>query len=305
MAKKSAVKNPEKASDGAKNWVVATSSDGTVQITYTLPYSLIKKEEDKVIAEYKSKVAVPGFRKGMAPDSKVREQIPENARIEHTLEHILPGLLARTIQEDKLKLAIYPKFQLIKANPGEDWQVLATSCTIPEVDLGEYKKELSGAAQASALWTPDKGKPTEKPKEPTREEKEQLAISTLLQTVKVVIPKILIDEEVNMRLSKLLERIEKLGLSLEQYIASLGKSIDDLRKDYEDQARNALTLDLALSQIAIKDNISVEEKEIDAAITATTADPKLAEHLSTPEQKDSIRAVLTKRKALDTLISYL
>jgi hypothetical protein len=37
----------------------------------------------------------------------------------------------------------------------------------------------------------------------------------------------LIDEEVNSRLSKLLERIEKLGLTLESYLSSIGKTAQD------------------------------------------------------------------------------
>ena len=98
MAKKLSTQKPTekpkkeaKASSNSKNWVVAKASDGTIQITYTIAYSLIKKEEDKTIEEYKSKVAVPGFRKGMAPASKVRAQIPQNELVEHTLSHILPG----------------------------------------------------------------------------------------------------------------------------------------------------------------------------------------------------------------------
>ena len=213
--------------------------------------------------------------------------------------------MVKTIKEEGLKLAIYPKFQLVKADPNEDWQVLATTCIVPQVVLGEYKKELAGAARSSALWTPEKGKPEEKPKEPTREEKEQLALSTLIKTVKVEIPKVLIDEEVNLRLSRLLERIEKLGLSLEQYLASTGKTVDQLRAEYENQAKEALIIDLALNEIAHKEGVEVKDSEVEATIAASAADPKLAERLSTPEQKDSIRAVLTKRKALDTLISYL
>jgi len=45
----------------------------------------------------------------------------------------------------------------------------------------------------------------------------------LLRNIKIEIPKLLIEEEVNTRLSQLLERIEKLGLDLEKYLQTIGK----------------------------------------------------------------------------------
>src|SRR4030043_356465 len=137
---------------------LARSSDGTIQITFTIPFSDIKKYM------------------------------------------ITP--------------AIYPKIELISAEEEKDWQIRAITCELPDVDLGNYKRELSDKKKTSVIWTPGKDKKDDT-NTPTREEKEQEVIKTLLENIKVNISKVLIDEEVNSRLSKLLERIEKLGLSLE------------------------------------------------------------------------------------------
>ena len=137
------------------------------------------------------------------------------------------------------------------------------------------------------------------------QEKEQEVMKTLLSQVSTKIPRILIEEEVNTRLSNLLERLEKLGLSLESYLSSTKKSANDLRTDYENQAKEPPTLDLILNKVAEKENILVKKEEIDLAINAAKADEKLAKELDTPERRKFIEVILKRRKALDSLISLI
>ncbi|OGM56298.1 hypothetical protein A3E46_02395 [Candidatus Woesebacteria bacterium RIFCSPHIGHO2_12_FULL_46_16] len=283
---------------------IAKTEDGSVQITFDIPFELISEAREETLKEYAESVDVPGFRKGKAPIEEIKKRVPEASVIEHTLGHILPKALGQAITEGKLKLAIYPKFELIRAKEGENWEVRAVSCEIPEVSLGDYKKVITGSGRAKAIWTPEKGSPKEQ-KGPSKEEKEQEIIKVLLETVKVAIPKILIEEEVNARLSSLLERIEKLGLNLEGYLGSLGKTADGLRTEYEAQASGSISLDLILTAVAREEKIQIKEAEIDAAIKAASADPKIGERLNTPEQRRVIAGVLARRAALDSLTALL
>ena len=306
--------NTEKSS---ANSVIAKSDDGTIQITFTIPYTDINEAQEGVAKEMGKDIEVPGFRKGMAPTSKVIDHVSKQTLLEKTLSKILPKLVAGAINEHKITPALYPKFELVKAVEGEDWQIRAVTCELPKIELGDYKKEISGAARAKSLWTPSSAKvidpevqtrraTADKPdKELTREEKEQEVIKILLEKVNLKIPHILIDEEANSRLSKLLERIEKLGLSLESYLASIGKTADMIRNEYKAQAKNAIALDLILTEIASKENITVDPKEVDAAIDASKADPKLAKDLDTPERRRFIEVILKRRKALDLLIALI
>ena len=281
---------------------LAKTQDGGVQITFTIPFEIISQTREEALTEYAKDIEVPGFRKGKAPIEKVRERVPAGSLIEHTLSHLLPKALAEVINKEKVRPAIYPKFELIKAEEGEAWQVRAVTCEVPVVNLGDYKKVISGALRAKSIWTPGKG---EKPKERSKEEKEQEIIKTLLESVKVEIPKLLIDEEVNARLSNLLEKIERLGLTLDGYLASVGKTTDSLRAGYEIQAKNTIALDLILTTIAQEEKIDTKETEVDAAIAAASADPKVSERLNTPEQRRLIRGVLARRAALDSLSALL
>lgn len=296
------IKSPKETISSSST--VARSDDGTIQITFTIPYSDINKVQEEVAQEIGKDIEVPGFRKGMAPISKIIDHVSKQSLLEKTLSKILPRLVADAINEHKITPSIYPKFELVKAVEGEDWQIRAITCELPKIELGDYKKEISGIARAKSLWTPGKSNEKDK-KEPTREDKEQEVIKILLEKVNLKVPHILIDEEANSRLSKLLERIEKLGLSLESYLASIGKTADVLRNEYESQAKSAIALDLILTEIASKENIIVVPKEVDAAIDASKADPKLAKDLDTPERRRFIEVILKRRKALDSLIALI
>lgn len=281
-------------------WVIAREDNGNIQITFTIPFSIVKAAQEDVIKEFAKDTEIPGFRKGMAPLDKVAAKIPQNTLVEHSLSHVLPKALAESITENKLQIAIYPKFELISAEEGKDWQIRGITCELPKVELEGYKKAIEGALRADSIIVPGKEK-----KERTREEKENLAIKTLLETVKIDIPQILIDEEVGSRLSNLLGRLEKLGLALESYLASIGKKVEDLRADYTKQAKEAISLDLILTKIAEEEKISVDQKEIEGALEMSQVDPKAKDTNSNEieNKKRLMESILKRRKALDFLIN--
>lgn len=272
----------------------ARESNGNIQITFTIPFSLIQKAQEETLEEMAKDVEVPGFRKGSAPISKVREKVSQNSLIEHSLGHILPKALGEVIDKEKLKLAIYPKFELIKAEENDAWQIRGITCELPDVELGDFKKFIPGEIRAASLK-----------KELTKEEKEGVVIKALIDNIKINTPQILIEEEADSRLSNLLARIEKLGLTLEGYLSSVGKSAQDLRADYSVQAKEAIALDLTLSKVAEVEGVKVEPKEIDNAMAVSDASQsqEASAKRDVESKKRLIESTLRRRKALDFLVS--
>jgi FKBP-type peptidyl-prolyl cis-trans isomerase (trigger factor) len=302
--KKNTTKKQDKPKLNKTNTTMAKSEDGTIQLTFIIPFKKIKKAREEAAEKLGKNVEIPGFRKGKAPVDKVMDHVSQNALLEQTLSGILPKLLGEAINEHKIQPAIYPKFELVKAKEGEAWEVRATTCELPKVDLKDYKKALISESKSSEIWTPEKGDP-EKKKEPSREEKEQLVIKTLMETVEVKVPHILIDEETNSRLSRLLERLEQMGLTLESYLGSIGKKAEDLRKQYENQAQEAIKLDLVLNEVAKEEDIKVKDDQIEAALKAASADPNVAKNKQSEQQKRLIESVLRRKAALDKLTSLI
>lgn len=268
--------------------VFAREGNGNIQITFTIPYPLIKKAQEETIEEMAKDIEIPGFRKGNAPLAKVAEKIPQATLIEHSLGHILPVALGQAIEEHKLKIAIYPKYELIKANQGENWEVKAVTCELPEVNLGDYKKLIAGEVRAASLK-----------KELTKDEKEQTVIRALTQ-IKIDIPQILIEEEATSRLSTLLSRLEKLGVALESYLSSTGKKVEDLRAEYAAGAKEAISLDLILNKVAEAEGLKVEPKEVEQALAVSQA---TAPHEDIEGKKRLLESILKRRHALDFLMS--
>ena len=283
---------------------VAKEADGTIQITFSLPWVLVKKAREAVVADLAKDVEVPGFRRGKAPVAKAEGKIPLETVIQKVVGGLLPKALGEAITKNRLKLAIYPHIHVLKADADEPWQVVAETCELPQIPLGNYKEVVRGAVKAKEIWTPEKGT-KEKEKELSREEKQQEGIKVLLSSIKINIPKILIEEEVNGRLTNLLDRIEKLGLTLEGYLASLGKTPENLRGEYKKQAEETIALDLILDKIGEEEGIKITEGQIDEVITASAADPSLRDKLNAPEQRRLISGVLRRRSSLDSLTSLL
>lgn len=270
--------------------VIARESNGNIQITFTIPFEEIKKGKEETLKEFAKDTEIPGFRKGMAPIEKVAQKVPESQIIEHTLSHILPKALAESVTENKLKIAIYPKFELISAEENKDWQIRGITCELPEITLGDYKKDVAGALRADSIVVP--GKDTKE--EATREKKEGEAIKAVLESVKVEVPAVLIEEEADSRLSSLLARLEKLGLALEGYLAQIGKKPEDIRADYAKQAKDAISLDLILNKIAEEENINVSEKEVETALQMSQA--------TNPNQKESEEEIVNRKRYLESIL---
>lgn len=273
---------------------LAREGDGTIQITLTLPAALVQKTEGEALAEVGRDLEVSGFRKGKAPLSKVKAATPRETLIKKILGKLLGKAIGDASIEHKIKPALYPRIEVLKASEGEDWEVRATTCELPKINLGNYQEVIKGLGKAKAT-----------PKELPREEKEQLVIKTLLETVKFTIPKILIEEEVEDRLAQLLDKIDKLGLSLEGYLGSLGKTVEQLRAEYQEQAKNTIALELILEAIAQEQKVVISEKQVDEVINAAKADPSLKNKLDNPQQRRVIASVLRRRGSLDSLVKLM
>jgi FKBP-type peptidyl-prolyl cis-trans isomerase (trigger factor) len=263
--------------------------DGTVEITFAVPWEEISVAREKTALEMGKNVTVPGFRVGKAPLDRLMSHLPADQLLERALSSILPVHLAKAITEHNVKPAIYPRFELLHAHEGQEWTVLATTCEIPEFKLGNYKKDVVEALKAL-------------PKEASVDEKQNAALIAFGKTIDVKVPHILVEEEANGRLSNLLSRIEKLGMSLENFLASQKKTAPELRAEYESQAENTLKMELSLMKLAADEKIVVSEQDVTDFIAVAQL-PEQKTDADRDSQISMVQSILTKRKAIEFLAS--
>jgi len=255
--------------------------NGGIEIIFTIPGNLIISTKNDALKEFAKTAVISGFRKGMAPIAKVEAITNDEKLTEHILSHLLPQTFSESVIEYKFNSAIYPKYEAIKITSSKnvstetEWQIKAITCELQKVILPKnYKGKLK------------------------RDQKDQtILIKSLIEVVRLEIPKMLVDEEVNARLSQVLERIEKLGLTLEGYLKSVGKTAETLRAEYEIQAKEAISMELILNEVANQEKIEVTEKEIDEFIKTTGEDLNKVEK----NQRNILKRVILRRSALDKL----
>jgi trigger factor len=272
------------------------------EVLVTLPWLEIKKAQEKEVVEARERLEIKGFRKGKAPENLVVEALGPQRLLELTLQAVVPDYYQKAVSELKLKPILTPKVQLVNAKENEDWQIKFTACEEPTVDLGNYQEEIRKLKASKQIWTPGKAGQPEKEKTEKEGQEERLnrAIDFLLKNVKVEICNLLVEEEVTRRLSELLEQTQKLGLTIDQYLNSLGKTVEQIREEYIRSAQTNMALEFILSKIADTEKITVAPEEVEKMITAGKTEE---ERKALEGQRYLLATLVRRQKTLDFLAS--
>ncbi len=271
--------------------LIEKQPDGTIKLTISIPKELISKAREKAIIDVSKHTNVPGFRKGKAPEKLVEEKLNKEQIDEDALKELLPMQYQQAVVEHQLRPVMNPKIHINKMEEGKDWTFEALTCEAPAVEAGDYKKSVQKVTAKSKIIIPGK--------EPQKPSFEDIA-KALLETSTVKVPTILLEQETDRLLAQLLNDIKKLGLNLEQYLASTKRTPDDLRAEYSKRAEDDMKLEFVLQKIAELEKITVEEKEIEEAIQKAKSEEE-KKHLQ--GNKYLLAAILRQQKTLDFLMS--
>jgi len=274
----------------------------TFELEFAVDSPTAKKTYDQVLKKVSQETEIKGFRKGKAPIKIVEQNVDKQKLYEEVLKQLLPSVYEAAVKQHNLKPIISPKIQALSLKEGEDWQFKASACEAPEIHLADYQKAVKGELAKEAIWTPDKGKPEKDDKKPTKtyDQKIKLVTKALLDNVKAEISDLLIEDEVNRMLSKFLDQVNSLGMTIDQYLSSKQINQQQLRLSYQKQAEETLKLEFILLAIIKDKKIKIDDSEVDKMIDAAP-DEKIKKQLNTPLQRAYISSILAKRKALDYL----
>lgn len=106
----------------------------------------VELEADKAMKAYEvtcrqlsRKVNIPGFRKGKAPRNIIEKTLGVDYIKREALEQLVPQLLGRAIQDEKLDVITEPEIDSYDFELGQPLTLQARFEVRPEVGLGEYK----------------------------------------------------------------------------------------------------------------------------------------------------------------------
>jgi trigger factor len=275
--------------------------------------SQIKKGRDQVLATAAKDIQLKGFRKGKAPINLVEKSMGEKDIIEKTLDKILPRAYADAIIAKKLQPITSPKIVPTKLEPDKDWEFDVEIAQRPEISLGDYKKNVKSALKK--IKTPKPTKTTKDKKAATskdphqghdhdeHDQKIKAVFDVLLENIKLKLSPLLIEEEVNSQLTKLSEQIQKLGLTAEQYLSSMKTTIEKLREDYSKTAKENLSLEFILDEIAKDLKIKAVKADVDALLKSVGSKEVADRIRGDAREMSHINHMIEKRKTVDKLIS--
>lgn len=266
-------------------------ADGTIQLTIPLSKNDINQAKDQIILEFSQTATIPGFRTGKAPLNLVEEKIDPDKLREEILKKLLPQAYSKAVQEHNIKPIMNPKIHINKLSTDEDWEFTALTCEEPMIELGDYKSSVKTVTSKSKIIIPGKEE-----KKPATEE----IMKAILDETKGNIPQILVEQEADKLLAQLLNEIKKLGLNLDQYLASTNRTAESLREEYSKRAKQDIMLEFALHKISTLEKITVEPKEIEEAVNQVQ-DPD--EKAKLEANRYMLTAILKQQKTIDFLMN--
>lgn len=280
----------------------------TIEIDLTIPSSDIKRDKALAFTRLSEELTVEGFRKGKVPEAIAEKHLTPETIYQEMIRVILPKIYEEIVKKEAFKPIMSPKIELTSAKENEDWKIKIALCEKPAIELGDYKKaikEVKNKNKKADIWVPGSTPGTAEEKKGTEEQKSRQIneiLETLLKTAKIEIPDLILEDELSHRLSRLVDDIQKIGLTTEQYLKSKNLTMEAIKAQYRREIEDTYKLEFLLSEIADKEAIKVEKADLD----------KLFVNIKDEAEREKAQAnsyyyatVLRKQKTIDFLIDIV
>ena len=259
----------------------------TMQVKGTVDSKTILEEKDAVyIAEEGNQRPFPGF-------SQKLIGLPKDESKEFVL----------AIPED------YPDSDLA----GKECQFSVSVTEIKERKLPELNDEFAkgvgeGYDSLEALREKMRDNLEASAKEEVLTRYRNTVIETVVQGAQIELPPILVERAIDNITADQQEALKQHRLDMEQYLAQVGKTEEQLREEVKDQAIQRLQHSLVLNKVKELEDIEVTTEEVEAKIEALVSDTGDREQgmrrlFESESGKESIRNTLITEKVVDRLVT--
>ena len=109
------------------------------KLTITVPVEEIDKAMTAVYNRQKSRISIPGFRKGKAPRRMIERVYGKGVFLEDAVRDLVPDAYEKAVDEAGIEAVSRPKLDYVQVEPEKELIFTAEVATKPEVTLGKYK----------------------------------------------------------------------------------------------------------------------------------------------------------------------
>lgn len=266
----------------------------TISLNVVVPSEDVKKAYNNVLEEVVKEATIPGFRKGMAPKDRVLESTNVSELYGEVVNELLQSFYPQALKEHHITPISNPKVEIKQFDLEKDFEFTATIATRPEVIVKDYEGALKKRQEEK------ENEAAKLQKETTEKPHVHLSvddvIDVLLENSAVEVADILIEEETDRMLGRLINQAQAVGLSLEDYLKAQNKTKEQLRQEYRKVAKRTLDAEFVLSKIVSDRKIEPTDEEVEAAIKASGFDN------ATAIDKIYVKSILAKNTLIEDLI---
>ena len=175
---------------------------------------------------------------------------------------------------------------------------------LPELD-DEFAKDVSEFDTLDELKKSIKDNMEKENEQRQKYETEDAVIKAVCENVKVDIPSGMIENETEDMLKNIESRLSYQGLKLDQYLQMMGKTAEEVKKEYEPQAIEAIKSRLMLEAVIKAEKIEATEDEIVAKVKEMATSYGKAddeEFMKNENVRKYIKSGIESEKALEFLV---
>jgi len=222
------------------------------------------KEKDIAVIDFEGFVDGVAFEGGKA----------ENHELEIGSKTFIPGfedqIIGMKVDEERDINVKFPDEYFSKDLAGKDATFKVKLHEIKRKDIpaidDEFAKDVSEFDTLKELKASIKEKLETESASKAKFETEENAIKAVCDATDIEIPSGMVDTEIDNMLKDIETRLSYQGLNMKQYLQMVGKTEEDMRKDYEEQAKTSVKSRLVLDAIVKAEKLEASIDEISEKI---------------------------------------
>lgn len=237
----------------------------------------------------------------------------ENYELEIGSNTFIPGfedqIIGMKLEEEKDVNVKFPKEYFSKDLADKDATFKVKLHEIKKKELpkldDEFAKDASEFDTLDELKEDIKKRLEKQNKDREKYETEEAVVKALCENTKVDIPSGMIEAEVDRMYKDLETRLSYQGAKLEQYLKMMGKTEEEVKKEYEPQAKEGIKSRLAIEAVIKAEKIEATDKEVEDKLkemAKSYGKENDKEFLKNENVKNYIKESIESEKALEFLI---
>jgi len=271
-----------------------------IELKIEIPAEEFKSFMEKAVLNLGQDIEVEGFRKGKAPKEVIEKKTGQEKILQTAAQECIRENYIKAIKEQNLEPLGQPEIEILKLAPGNSFEFKAKISILPEIKLPDYKKIASQVKKREVKVTDEEIVRLKQEKE--RVEKERLRneiLEKIAEESQIDTPQVLIESEQKRMMENIKQQVpQMLHIPFEEYLKKIQKTEKDLLDSFLEEAKKRVKNSLVLREIERKEDVKVDEKELEAEMQKIS---QMNPALDKNQLKEYGESVLKNEKILQLL----